>query len=370
VNIYALFPLVAIFAYIPLLITTISSRPWQRQHTLFTLFLVAAMIWSATDYLFRSNLFPQHSMLILRLVVIAFTWTAVQFHCFSSSFFSPGERRWLPLALGSIPAVIILVAVGYMPEGVIASGNKLYPQYGEWVAFLATLLLGLVILNMYALRKRMQSIDNAVLHNQIVSVMLGLSVLTVFSLVGFLPWGREYPISHFGSIINALILSYATVRYQLLDIRFVLRQGLAWISLGIIGITSYWFLLVALQTILNFKIDFTATMIATMLAFLFALLIHRLRDFLFATMGKAFRGPSYDSRQKLSKFANGTHNYTSFKEQGGELLRLVVRATGCNKTCLLFLETGSEDFTTQLVEPEDEDGSSETDRTQPNCGLP
>jgi diguanylate cyclase (GGDEF)-like protein/putative nucleotidyltransferase with HDIG domain len=355
-NIYALFPLVAIFAYIPLLITTISSRPWQRQHTLFTLFLVAAMIWSTTDYLFRSNLFPQHSLLMLRLVMIAFTWTAVQFHCFSSSFFSPGERRWLPLALASIPAVIILAAVGYMPEGVIASGNKLYPQYGEWVAFLAALLLGLVILNMYALQKRMQSIDSPVLHNQIVSVMLGLSVLTAFSLAGFLPWGREFPISHFGSIINALILSYATVRYQLLDIRFVLRQGLAWISLGIIGIATYWFLLVALQTILHFKLDFTAALIATMLAFVFALLIHRLRDFLFVTMGRAFRGPSYDSRQKLSRFANGTHNFTSFKEQGGELLRLVVKAIGCNKTCLLFLESGSEDFSTQIVEPEDEDG--------------
>ena len=97
-NIYALFPLVATIAYIPLLVTTISSRPWQRKHKLFTLFLIAAMMWSISDYLFRSNFFPKHNFLLFKVIIITFTLMVVQFHCFASCFFAPGQGRWLPFA--------------------------------------------------------------------------------------------------------------------------------------------------------------------------------------------------------------------------------------------------------------------------------
>ncbi|MFC1986757.1 diguanylate cyclase, partial [Chloroflexota bacterium] len=45
------------------------------------------------------------------------------------------------------------------------------------------------------------------------------------------------------------------------------------------------------------------------------------------------------------------HNIFSLEEQGGELLSLVTKAIGCKKACLLFYEVSSEDFVTQLVEP-------------------
>jgi len=97
-NIYALFPLVAIIAYIPLLVITMGSRPWQSQHKLFTYFLVAAMMWSLVDYLARSNFFPQYNFFLFKLVIIMAMWMAVQLHCFMSSFYAPGQRRWLPFA--------------------------------------------------------------------------------------------------------------------------------------------------------------------------------------------------------------------------------------------------------------------------------
>ena len=89
-NIYALIPLIATIAYIPLLITVATSQPRQKedkQHKLFLLFLVAASLWSLADIIFRCNIFPQHSYLLLQIIVFLFVLMAVQFHCFSSSFF-------------------------------------------------------------------------------------------------------------------------------------------------------------------------------------------------------------------------------------------------------------------------------------------
>ncbi len=354
-NIYALFPLVAIIAYIPLLITTISSRPWQTRHRLFLLFLIAAMSWSLTDVFLRSNLFPQYNDALFELILITYTWMGVQFYCFASSFFAPGQGRWLPLAYASLLIVSVLVLLGYVAEGVTTEGNKLYLDYGRGTIFLAPPLLLLAGRMSYVFGKRLRILDNPVLRNQIFSLLLGLFVLLVSILAAFLPWGREFAFTHLGSIIVAFILGYAVIRHQLVDIRIVLRRSLAWVSLGIIGAISYGLLLVIFNTVLGFELDLTATAIATSVAVLVAIFIYKLRSYLFVTVGKAFQGPRYDYRQKLSDFASKIHNLFSLKEQGGELLTLVTKAIGCKRAYLLFLEAGSQDFTTQFVEPNGKD---------------
>jgi len=355
-NIYALFPLIAVVAYIPLLIITISSRPWQTRHRLFILFLIAAMIWSLTDFFLRSNLSPQYNNLLLKLILITYTWMAVQFYCFASSFFATGQGRWLPLSYASLAVVIILVLLGYIAEGVtIINGDKLHLDYGRGTMFLALPLLALAIRLTYVFGKMLRILDNPVLRNQIFSLLLGLFVLIFFTLITLLPWGREFSVTHFGGIIIAFIFSYAVIRHQLVDIRIVLRRGLAWVSLGIIGAVSFGLLLLILHIVLGFEFDLTAEFVIALVAVLVAIFIYKLRGYLFITVGKAFHGQSFDYRQKLSDFASKIHNIFSLKEQGGEMLALVTRAVGCKRVRLLFLESGSQDFITQFVEPKGKD---------------
>ena len=357
-NIYALIPLTATIAYIPLLITTIGSRPWQKRHRLFILFLLSAMVWSFTDIFLRSNLFPQYNDFLLKAIVVTYTLMLVQFYSFASSFYAPGKRRWLPLAYASLVLVFVLLSLGYVAEGVTAvNGDKLHLDYGRGTIFLALPLLALAGRMTYVFGKMLRLLDDPVLRSQIFSLLLGLIVLLISIFVAFLPWGREYAISHFGSIIVAVIFSYAVIRHQLIDIRIVLRRGLGWVSMGIIGITCYWLLLVTLNNLLGLNFDPTAITVTTVLAIIVAAFIYKLRRFLFATVGKALQGQSYDYRQKLSEFANSIHNVFSLKEQGGELLALVTKAVRCQRARLLFLEVGGQDFTTQFVEPRGKDDS-------------
>ncbi len=351
-NIYALIPLTATIAYIPLLITTISSRPWQKRQRLFILFLLSAMVWSLTDIFLRSNLFPNYNDFFLKAILVTYTLMLVQFYIFASSFYPPGVKRWLPLAYASLVLVFVLLSVGYVAEGVTAiNGDKLHLDYGRGTIFLAIPLLTLASKMTYVFGKMLRIMDNPMLRSQIFSLLLGLAVLLISILFAFLPWGREFAVSHFGSIIVAVIFSYAVIRHQLVDIRIVLRRGLGWFSLGIIGIVCYWFLLVILNSVLSLNFDPTAIALTTLLAVIVAIFIYKLRTFLFATVGKVLGGQSYDYRQKLSEFANSIHNVFSLKEQGGELLWLVTKAVRCKRARLLFLENGGQDFTTQFVEP-------------------
>ncbi|MBA7661483.1 hypothetical protein ES703_69501 [subsurface metagenome] len=355
-NVYTLFPLIAVVAYIPLLITTVGSRPWHKNHRLFVLFLIAAMIWSLTSVFLRSNLFPQYNRPFLELILITYTWTAVQLYVFVSSFYAPGQGRWLPLAYTSLIIVSVLVVLGYVAEGVtVTSGDKLYLDYGRGTIFLALPLIILAARATYVFGRMLKILENPVLRNQISSLMFSLFVFIAFSLATLLPWGREYAFSHFGSIIIAFIFSYAVIRHQLVDIRIVLRRSLGWVSLGFIGILCYGLLLVILNMTLGLELDAVTASSATAIAVIVAILMYRLRNLLFVTLGKALQGQSYDYRQKLSKFASKIHHVFSLKEQGGELLTLLNKAINIKQACLLFPEADSEDITTQFVEPEDKD---------------
>lgn len=322
-----------------------------KRHILFIFFLIPAMIWSLIDYFARSGFFPQYEIVFIRAIIIAFPVMAVQFHLFSSYFFPPGKSRWLPFAYGSLAAIITIVLLGYVPESIILSGDRLRPVYGIWIVVIALPLVVLALRNIFIFWRRMRNTDNAIMYNQSFTLMLGISVLMMSMLISLFPWGTEYAIGHFGNLINAFILTYAVIRHNLVDIRIVLRQGMAWFCLGVIGVVAYWLLLIVIHYIFNFEISLPASLGATVTSLLVAILIYRLRGVFFDIMSRAFHGSSYNHRQKLSNFTNTIHSIFSLKEQGGELLALLAKAIGIKQAALLFPEAGSDDFIVQITEP-------------------
>lgn len=278
---------------------------------------------------------------------------AVQFHVFSSSFFAKGYGRWLIFVYGSLLAIIILTASGLILDGFTVEGDKVYPEYGIGALVMAVPLLIMVTRNLYVFTRMSKSTDSPVLHNQIQTLIISIVVLTFFTIIHVLPWGKQYPISNVGTLIVAFVLSYAVIRHHLVDIRLVIRRGTAWASLAVIGVAAFWLLLIIAQRIFNFELDILASIVATVLAFCVSIFIYKVRARLFMIMSRAFQGSSYDYHQRLNEFTNKIHNVFSLKEQGGELLLLLIKALNIKQACLLFPEVGSGDYRTQFFEPKD-----------------
>ncbi|MDD5126579.1 MAG: diguanylate cyclase [Dehalococcoidales bacterium] len=350
-NVYAAFPLVATVAYMPLLLTALSSRPWQHRHTLFILFLISAMFWSLTDYLYRGNFFPENNHLLFKLIIIIFSTMGVQLHTFASSFFAPGQSRWLPFAYTSLAIIVILVLLGYITKGVVVRGDIVHGSYKIGALVFVIPLLTLAFRDLYVFWRRLRSLDNPVMYNQIVSLMLGISVTIVFSFTALIPWIREYPISHLGNIINAFILTYATIRHQLVDIRTILRRSIAHFTLAAIGAGAYWALVMVLHDAFGLILDPSATFIATLIAIVIAATLYRLRSWLLKATSRFFQGQTFNYRQELISFTGKVHSIFSLRDQGSELLELITGALGCHKACLLFPLGENMEFNAQLVEP-------------------
>ncbi|MDD4859451.1 MAG: diguanylate cyclase [Dehalococcoidales bacterium] len=354
-TVYALFPLIATAAYMPLLLTALGSRPWQHRHTLFVLFLLSAMLWSLTDYFYRGNFFPEHNYTLFKIIIIVFSLMCVQLHAFASTYYTPRQNRWLPFAYISLAIIIVLVLLGYMTKGVVVKGDVVHGSYSIGILFMMVTLLTVAGRSIILFSKRLRTLNNPVLYNQILSLLLGISVVVVFSLSAFLPWTRDYPTSHIGNLINAVILSYATVRHQLVDIKIVLRRGFVFVTLLAIGAVVYWMVLVILHNTFGLVFEPATAFLATVIAIVIAISLQRLRNWLTNATSRFFQGQTFNYRRSLSDFINKIHNIFSLKEQGSELLKLVTGAVGCSKACLLFPEVEGQDFTAQLLEPREDD---------------
>ena len=324
-NIYAFIPLIATLAYIPLIITTISTRPWRTQHKLFLVFFVTASCWSLADVIFRNDYFPEQRKLLVQMLVLLLFLAAVQFHVFTSSFFPQGKGRWLPFAYGSLVIILIPIALGYLPKSVTADGNKLLPNYGLWIFLIALPLIILLARNLFVFLPSIKNQENPVKRSQYVSLVLCMGVLAFFLVAAIFPFAKEFPISHIGNIFIAVILSYAVVGHQLVDIRFVLRNSFIWFSISIIGIAAFLVMLVISHELLNVQFTLGTMFAASIAGIISVVLVYRLRDLVTRFLGKALQGESYYYREKLFEFANKIHNVFSLKEQGSELLALLTR---------------------------------------------
>jgi diguanylate cyclase (GGDEF)-like protein len=359
-NVYGIAPLIAAVAYIPLLFTTASSRPWQKRHTLFILFLIAAMSWSFVVYLYRSNLFPGVGSQLFKSAVILFSLMVVQFHCFISSYYSPGKSRWLPFAYIILIPIAALVVMGYVTGDVTVKGDYVSSYYKIGIIYVSLPLVLIGIRNLCVFGKMLKQINNPVQHNQIFTLIISVGILIFFSILSIPSWANQFPIAHFGNLINACILTYAVIRHQLIDIKIVIRWGTAWITLGLIGALSFWLVLILIHSLFDFELDVTASLISTALAILVSVMVYRLKEQLFKFMNRAFQGSSYEYQQKLFDFSGKIHNMFSLKDQGGELLGLLVNAINLKQACLLFPEAGSGDYITHFVEPKDKDNRLST----------
>jgi diguanylate cyclase (GGDEF)-like protein len=356
-NLYIFIPLVTCVAYVPLLVSTLSTWPWSRQHRLLFLFLFPAVIYSITDYMFRSNFFPTYTTLLTKISSIIIIWAAVQLYCFTSSYFPDEKRRWLIFAFGLFLLDVILVFLNYLPESLIPIGNIGYLQYGISIIFIVVPILILLARNVFIFLPRLRNQENPVIHNQTASLLLSLAVFAISVIIFLFPVSREIPLLNIGNLVIAIILSYAVGGHKIADIRFILRRGLIWVSIGIVGIAFYIGLLQAFYTVLNTNLSVVSVLASTMACILSLLSIYKLRELFARIMGKAFQGPSFYYRRKLIEYADNIRNVFSLKEQGGELLTLVIGAVVCRKAGLLFVDAVSGDFKVQYLKPGDNTNS-------------
>jgi diguanylate cyclase (GGDEF)-like protein len=359
-NVASLVPLIATIAYIALFVVLRYNRPWGIKHRLFVLFLIPAVLWSFTTFLFRSIdiLSNQYEWLGVRIAICLLLWMLVQLHYLIRSFYK-SERMEIPWDYWAylFPIAIIAMAAAGVPD--FGSRPPDGDPYGYWIIppfalFLAT--AGREDIRSLVQKRRHPSCPAE--RNQLGYLLLAIAVLTV-SILSYIPQlitgGPGFPVGHIGNFLVGCIFTYAVVKPRLADIRVVFRQaGVYVVRYGIGLIIGFGVVIGALSQQPDPGIltrELTAILATTFFLLVpFTLfLVHWVRDL------RRRKRARYSYRDQLSHFINRIHDVASLQELGSEFTKLIARSIECKRAGLLLPQTEKGGFGTRFIYPRGED---------------
>ncbi len=123
----------------------------------------------------------------------------------------------------------------------------LVPEFGPLVPLLAIptfIFWGLSIVNLF---KGFRTTDSYLNRVRTQYLLLGTSIPLMGLSINFLPALKPYPIDVIANILSALLIAYAILRYQLLDITIIVRQGLLQ-TIPILMMVVAYFLIIYIAT--------------------------------------------------------------------------------------------------------------------------
>jgi diguanylate cyclase (GGDEF)-like protein len=352
--IHYLIPLIATFIYLSLLLVVIINRPWQKQHKLFILYLAAATLWGFSNFLLLSNFLIEYKLLLFKIVTVTSMWWAVQLYYFARTFLHlpGGWGIWFGYASAIIFGTV--AAIGYAPPSITFSDGVVNPTYGWWFILYVVPLLTLAIMGVYSLVHRLRILTDPRERNKVAYLIIAVGTIAIFGFIGITPLTREYPVTHIGTLLSASILAYAVMKHDLISIRSILRRGLGWASLVVVGTGVYLLVFFLIHLLVGFELRTVTLVLATLAAIVVAILVYWLRPVFLGKVDQLFFRGTYDYRQALLSFNSTMGNIINLDELADEILPTISKALRITQAKLLFQDTSSGDFTTQFAYPEAE----------------
>ncbi|MDP2730890.1 MAG: histidine kinase [Dehalococcoidales bacterium] len=358
-----LIPLIAALVYVLLLLVVLISRPWQKMHQLFVLYLAAATLWGFSTFLLLSPFFIEYKLYLFRLVILSSAWWVVQLYHFARFFLRLPGGGGVWFGYTSLLLLMTLAALGFAPPSIIiADGAFVGPSYGWWYVFYIAPLVSLAVMGIYSLVRRLRILTDPEERNKISYLIAAVLALAVFGFVGISPLAlvAGLPWAHVGGLASACIFAYAIMKHELVSINTILRRGLGWASLLSLSAGAYLVLFYLFHLLFGFTLEAVVVALATVGAVGLALLVYWLRPVFLVIVDQLFYRGTYPYRQTLFILNTKMANMINLSELADQMLPAISKALRISRARLLFEDASTGDFTTQFTYPKTRDIPQDT----------
>jgi diguanylate cyclase (GGDEF)-like protein len=351
-NINSILPLVATIAFIPILVIIISNRPWKRQHLIFILYIVAGIAFSFFSFLMRSDFFPDQRTILFKLTLFSFMWLVVQFFYFVRYFLYKSTGITIFIGYTFLAILIIAMATGLIPQSLTVSDGLVAPRLGYWLIPIIVVPIAMAIVATYELIVRYKSSIDPTDRNRIIYLVGTVVLLCLFSLINATSLGDVFPFAQIGQLGNAALLTYATLKYRILDMKFIMRHSFVYGAMIIIclAIFSIWLgISLAFALEISFAIALAAALLTGITVSLFW---RRTVSFVNDKVDAIIYGESIDYRRALSDFTRrGITRVFNLDELCKQLLHILSKVLDSKHVYILLPELGDKDFSAKYIEP-------------------
>jgi len=227
------------------------------------------------------------------------------------------------------------------------------PTLGSYTPLLVLTAYGFLGYAIYNLSKAYRITQSIIQRNRIRYLLISAGVGVMGSFSNLIPLLQAYPVDVFANVVSALIIAYAILRHQLLDIRIVVRKGLLYsIPTLVIGV-GYFLVITLVINIFHTDSGQSLFVLSVFVAMIAALVAQPVRDYIQFWIDRLFFREKYDTNLMIERLSNHAAMVLDLDILVNTILSEVSQAIHISH-CIFFLkdERGiSYRLTSQVGEP-------------------
>lgn len=338
---YLLPPLVSMGA--SLLLGAIVWRRSAKSYALWMFWgvILSVGLWSLLIFVFRTTRDMDQALLWNRTLPGVAILTYALFYHFTVAYTQAGGQKMLLFAAYSLVAAVIAISpTNLLMRSLRPESYGYAPNAGPLLPYLSAAGMLMMGGGVYNLLKRYRASSSAEERNRLLYVLVAVpfpvlgALLDVFS---DLP-----PATIWGNLAFCILCSVAILKYHLLDIRMVVRKGLAYLLVSLIVAIPYVSGLLLLTYLLRTRIELG--WLHAFIILLLAVALRPLYSWVQEKVDRAFYRDRYDSLRALEHLAQETQSLVNLDTLSSSLTRLVGQALRISSVHLLLASEDGKTF--------------------------
>ena len=334
-------PLAAIFLYVLLLIVVFTSRPQNDLHKRFRFYLLAMVIWSVAAFITLIDI--GNSVFWFRLMTSSALASMIALFYFTQAAVEKKIRIAPFVFYYGIAAILINQFTDLvMPFAEIINGELVY-EFSPYIGFVAGPAYLVMLFSIFQLLWNTRTTKDETQYSRYSLFAVAIIIILIGGSLNFTELGK-YPIDIIANIFAALIITYAILRHQLLDIKVVIRKSLLYaVPTIFVGAIYFLFISLVLQIFSsNAKEDlFFLSLIVSIFA---ALLVQPFRDYMQKSIDRFFFRERYNTVQMLQRVSRAASSVINLDELTSMILQEITDAIHIQKAAIFLKYNGKKNL--------------------------
>ncbi|MEE8356867.1 MAG: HD domain-containing phosphohydrolase [Anaerolineales bacterium] len=296
-NINTIVPFITFFLYAGLMFVVLLSRPQTESRRRFRWFLMTMALWSLSAFFLLVD--TTRSLGWMRMLASSAITMMIGLFFFVQTIIE-SKTSWAKYVLYyGFASVILSLFSNLVIISTVVEESTVHYVFGAGMVFISGPSYLLVIYSVILLVRSHNQTENLFERNRLLYLILAIGLIPLVSVINFFPELGKYPLDIAANGISALIIAYSILRYQLLDIRIIIRQGMVY-SIPTIIIGATYFLIITLSlNIFNLYSGVEIFLLSLGVAIVTALVAEPLRVKAQQIIDRMFFREKYDSQVML-----------------------------------------------------------------------
>jgi HD-GYP domain-containing protein (c-di-GMP phosphodiesterase class II) len=334
-------PLAAVIAYVSLFVVVYLSKPQNALRSRFRLYLLAMLVWSIAAFIVLQGLGT--TIFWFRLMTSAALASMIALFYFSQAAVTKTTRIAPLIYLYGLIAILINQFTSVVTISAEIVNGELIFENSPFIGVVAGPAYLVMLYSIFQLLWHTRTAKDETQFSRYSLFAVAIIIILIGGSLNFTDLGK-YPVDIFANVIAALIITYAILRHQLLDINVVIRKSLLYaIPTALVGVVYFLIISLALQIFSsNAKGNlFTLSLVVSIIA---ALLVQPFRDYIQNFIDRFFFRERYNTVQMLQRVSRAASSVINLEELTSMILNEITDVIHIQKAAIFLKYNGKKNL--------------------------